>query len=59
MKKKWNTSSKIEGKKITDQQTIFKTFNVYFVAITENVKKTKKNIDINDVMFIWIVTPIS
>jgi hypothetical protein len=33
----------VEGRKITDQQTIAETFNVYFVAITENVNKVKKS----------------
>jgi hypothetical protein len=37
----------VEGKKITDQQTIAETFNDYFVANAENVKK-KKNHFIND-----------
>ena len=50
---------KVEVKKSTDQQTIAKTFNVYFVAITENVKRQSKNSRINDVTLIWIVTPIS
>jgi hypothetical protein len=29
----------VEGRKITDQQTIAETFNEYFVTITENVKR--------------------
>jgi hypothetical protein len=33
----------VEGKKITDQQTIAETFNEYFVAIAENVKRQSKN----------------
>jgi hypothetical protein len=32
---------KVEGKKITDQQIFDETINVYFLAIAENVKKTK------------------
>ncbi|MCL2320503.1 MAG: hypothetical protein FWC47_00190 [Oscillospiraceae bacterium] len=39
---------KVEGKKITDQQTIAETFNEYFVAIAENVKRQSKNNLIND-----------
>jgi len=31
----------VEGRKITDQQTIAKTFNEYFVAITEIAKRQK------------------
>jgi hypothetical protein len=38
----------IEGKKITDQQTIAETFNEYFIAIAENVKSQSKNNFIND-----------
>ena len=34
---------KVEGRKITDQQSISETFNEYFVAITENVKRQSKN----------------
>jgi hypothetical protein len=33
----------VEGKKITDQQTIAETFNEYFVATAENVKRQSKN----------------
>ena len=33
---------KVEGKKITDQPTITKTFNEYFVAFTGNVSKQSK-----------------
>ena len=33
-----------EGKKITDQQTIAETFNEYFVAIAENVKRQSNTI---------------
>jgi len=29
----------VEGRKIADQQTIAETFNEYFGAITENVKR--------------------
>jgi len=32
----------VEGENITDPQTTAETFNDYFVAIAENVKKTKK-----------------
>ena len=39
---------KIEGKKITDQQIIAESFNEYFVAITENVKRPSNNNLIND-----------
>jgi len=38
----------VEGKKITDQQTIGEIFNEYFVAIAENVKRQRKNHFIND-----------
>jgi hypothetical protein len=38
----------VEGKKIADQQTTAKTFNDYFVAITENVNRQSKNNLIND-----------
>jgi hypothetical protein len=38
----------VEDKKITDQQTIAETFNEYFVAITENVKRQSENNIIND-----------
>jgi hypothetical protein len=38
----------MEGKKITDQHTIVETFNEYFVAITENVKRQSENNLIND-----------
>jgi len=37
-----------EVKKITDHQTIAETFNEYFVAIAENVKRQSKNNLIND-----------
>ena len=39
---------KVEGKEITDQQTIAETFNEYFIAIAENVKRQSKNNFIND-----------
>jgi len=39
---------KVEGKRFADQQTIAKTFNEYFVAITKNVKRQSKNNLIND-----------
>jgi len=32
----------VEGKNITDQQTIAETFNEYFIAIAENVKRQSK-----------------
>jgi hypothetical protein len=38
----------VEGKKITDQQTIAEMFNDYFVAIAENVKRQRKSNFIND-----------
>jgi hypothetical protein len=38
----------IEGKKVTDQQTIVDTFNEYFITIAENVKRQIKNNFIND-----------
>jgi len=37
-----------EGRKITDQRTFVETFNEYFDAITENVKRQSKNNLIND-----------
>jgi len=46
-KKKLQTL-KVEGKKITDQQTVAETFNECFVAIAENVKRQNKNNLIND-----------
>jgi small-conductance mechanosensitive channel len=39
---------KIEGKKLTDQQTIAETFSECFVAIAENVKRQSKNNFINE-----------
>ena len=39
---------KVEGKEITDQQTIAETFSEYFIAIAENVKRQSKNNFIND-----------
>jgi hypothetical protein len=39
---------KVEGKKITDQQTIAEIFNKYFIAIAENVNRQSKNNLIND-----------
>jgi len=50
---------KVEGKKITGQQTIAGTFNEYFVAIAENVKRQSKNNLIMMIMIIWIVIHIS
>jgi hypothetical protein len=38
----------MEGKKITDKQTIAETFNDYFVAIAKNVKRQRKNNFFND-----------
>jgi len=37
----------LKVKKITDQQTVVETFNEYFVAIAENVKRRSKNNPIN------------
>jgi len=34
---------KVEDKEITNQQTIAETFNEYFIAIAENVKRQSKN----------------
>ena len=39
---------KVEGKRITVQQTTAETFNEYFVVIVENVKRQSKNNVIND-----------
>ena len=41
-------SLNVEGKKITDQQTIAEMFNDYFVAVAENVKRQRKNSFVND-----------
>jgi hypothetical protein len=41
-------ASKVEGKEITDQQTIAETFNEYFIAIAGNVKRLSENNFIND-----------
>jgi hypothetical protein len=38
----------VEGRKITDKQTIAENFNEYFVAVAENVKRRSKNNLIND-----------
>jgi hypothetical protein len=38
----------VEGKKIIAQQTIAETFNDYFVAVAENVKRQRKISFIND-----------
>ena len=38
----------VEGKEITDQKTIAETFNEYFIAIAENVKRQSKNNFINN-----------
>jgi hypothetical protein len=38
----------VEDRKITNQQTIAETFNEYFVAISENVKRQYKNNFFND-----------
>jgi len=40
----------MEGKKINYRQTIADTYNDYFVAIAENVKRQRKNHFINNVM---------
>jgi hypothetical protein len=39
---------KVEGKKITDQQTFTETLNEYFVATAENVNRQSKNNLMND-----------
>ena len=44
----------VEGKKMTRQQKIVETFNEYFIAIAENVKRQNKNNFINDEYFIAI-----
>jgi len=38
----------VEGRKITDQQTIVETFNEYFAAVAENAKRQTKSNLIND-----------
>jgi hypothetical protein len=38
----------VEGENITDPQTIAETFNNYFVATAENVKKQRNNNFIDD-----------
>jgi hypothetical protein len=38
----------VEGRKITVQQTVAETFNEYFVALTEYVKRQSTNTLIND-----------
>jgi len=48
LKKSEIKALKVEGKKITDQQTIAETFNEYFIAVAENVERQSKNIIIND-----------
>jgi hypothetical protein len=40
----------MEGKEINYRQTIAETYNDYFVAIAENVKRQRKNHFINNVM---------
>jgi hypothetical protein len=50
---------KVEGKKITDQQTTAETFNEYFVAIAENVKNKVRTIVLMMITIIWIVIPVS
>jgi len=50
---------KVEGKKMTDQQTIAETFNEYFVAIAENVKRQVKIILLMMIMITWTVIPSS
>ena len=52
-------SLNIEGKKITDQQTIAETFNEYFVAIAENVKRQRKIILLMMITIVWIIILIS
>jgi hypothetical protein len=39
----------VEGKKITDQQSIAETFNEYFVTIAERIRNTHMHVDNNDV----------
>ena len=39
---------KVEGRKISDQQTVAETFSEYFVAIAGNVKMQRDNNLIND-----------
>jgi hypothetical protein len=39
IKKNETQALNVEGGKIPDQQTIAETFNEYFVAIAENVKR--------------------
>ena len=51
---------KFKGKKITDQQTIAETFNMYFVAIAKTVKRqSKKKILLMTITIMWLVIPIS
>jgi len=46
----------VEGENITDPQTIAETFNDYFVAIAENVKKNKEIIILlMMIMIVWII----
>jgi hypothetical protein len=42
-KKRGEITLQVEGKKITDQQIIAKTFNEYFVAPAEDIKRQSKN----------------
>jgi hypothetical protein len=47
-KRREKQALKVEGEKITDQQTVAETFNEYFVAIAENFKRQSKNNFTND-----------
>jgi hypothetical protein len=49
----------VEGKKITDQQTIAETFNDYFVAIAEIVERKEKIILLMMITIVWIIILIS
>jgi hypothetical protein len=49
----------VEGKKITDQQTIAETFNDYFVAIAENVKRQRKILLLMMITILWLIILIS
>jgi len=48
MKKSEIQALNIEGRKIIDKTTVAETFNKYFVALAENVKRQSKNNLIND-----------
>jgi len=42
-KKRGEITPKVEGRKFTDQQIIAETFNEYFVATAEDIKRQNKN----------------